>query len=73
MILSRVNKADWAQMKLKISAASVLINKRPQYGINRKWDGNYLCRLDENSNYSAFNDAINNLKNSKHFSQVRFN
>ncbi|XP_019771399.1 unconventional myosin ID isoform X1 [Dendroctonus ponderosae] len=72
MVLSRVNKADWAQMKLKISAASVLINKRPQYGINRKWDGNYLCRLDENSNYSAFNDAINNLKNSKHFSQVLF-
>lgn len=70
MILSKVNKADWPQMKLKISAASALINKRPYYGLDRKWEGNYLCRLDENSNYTLYNDAINNLKNTKHFTQV---
>ncbi|XP_050300495.1 unconventional myosin ID isoform X2 [Anthonomus grandis grandis] len=72
MILSKVNKADWPQMKLKIYAASVLINKRPYYGINRKWEGNYLARLEDNSNYSSFNEAVNNLRNTKHFSQVLF-
>ncbi|CAG9773885.1 unnamed protein product [Ceutorhynchus assimilis] len=72
MILSKVPKPDWAQMKLKISAASVLINKRAHYGINRKWEGNYLSRLDENSNYPTFNEAVNNLRNTKHFGQVLF-
>ncbi|XP_030751648.1 unconventional myosin ID isoform X2 [Sitophilus oryzae] len=72
MILSRIPKGDWPQMKVKVSAASALVNKRSTYGLNRKWEGNYLCRLDENSNYTTFNEAVNNLKNTKRFSQVLF-
>ncbi|XP_060522962.1 unconventional myosin ID isoform X2 [Cylas formicarius] len=72
MILSRIPKQDWAQMKLKITAASALINKRTNYGIDRKWDGNYLSKHEENSNYSMFNEAVNNLKNTKHFNTVVF-
>lgn len=71
-ILSRIPRNEWPQMKLKITAASALINKRSDYGLNRKWDGNYLAMLNENNNYTMFNDAVNNLKNLKQFNTVIF-
>lgn len=71
-ILDRIPRGEWPQMKLKITAASALINKRPEYGVNRKWEGNYLSTHMENSNYTVYNEAVNNLKNSKHFSNVLF-
>ncbi|XP_076272228.1 unconventional myosin ID isoform X2 [Rhynchophorus ferrugineus] len=72
IILSRIPKNDWPQMKVKVSAASVLVNKRSHYGLDRKWEGNYLSKLDENSNYTMFNEAVNNLKNAKHLGHVLF-
>lgn len=71
-ILSGVPRHEWPQMKLKITAAAVLWKKRQGYGISRKWEGNYLSMLNENSNYTLFNDAVNNLKNRQHFSTVLF-
>lgn len=72
MILSKVPQKEWPQLKLKISAASVLKNKRAYWGQDRKWEGNYLSNLSENNNYTLFNESINNLKNSKHFNSVLF-
>lgn len=71
-ILSRIPRSEWPQMKLKITAASVLINKRPEYGVNRRWEGNYLSTHADNNNYTVFNEAVNNLKNTKHFGSVLF-
>lgn len=72
MILSKIPRSEWPQMKLKVTAASALMNKRNDYGINRKWEGNYLSTHMENNNYTVFNDAVNNLKNTKHFTTVLF-
>jgi myosin-1 len=72
MILSKIPRAEWPEMKLKVAAASVLLNKRPSYGINRKWEGNYLATHGENNNYTTYNDAVNNLKNSHPFGKVLF-
>lgn len=72
MILSKIPKNDWPQMKLKVTAASALLNKRNHYGLGRKWEGNYLSTLMENNNYTTYNDAVNNLKNTKHFGNVLF-
>ncbi|CAG9816020.1 unnamed protein product, partial [Phaedon cochleariae] len=72
MILSRIPRNEWPQMKLKITAASALVNKRARYGVNRKWEGNYLSTHAENNNYTAFNEAVNNLRNTKRFGAVLF-
>lgn len=72
MILSQIPKKEWPQLKIKISAASVLKNKRPHWGQTRQWQGNYLASHDENSGYSFFNDSVNNLKNSQRFGTVLF-
>lgn len=72
MILKKIPQAEWPQLKLKISAASVLRNKRSSWGQNRKWEGNYLSKLNENHNYSLFNESVNNLRNTMHFREVLF-
>lgn len=72
MILSKVPEKDRPQLKLKISAASALKNRRTMWGQTRKWEGNYLCNHAENTNYTIYNDGVNNLKNSQHFQMVLF-
>ncbi|KAG5889110.1 hypothetical protein JTB14_003913 [Gonioctena quinquepunctata] len=72
MILNKIPLQEWPQMKLKITAAGAFINKRAHYGVNRRWEGNYLTTHLENTNYTVFNEAANNLKNTKHFSTVLF-
>lgn len=72
MILKKVPKKEWPQLKLKIAAASVLRNKRAVWGQNRKWEGNYLASHSENNNYTLFNESVNNLKNTHHFQNILF-
>lgn len=72
MILSKVPREEWHQLRLKITAASVLRNKRPLWGQARKWEGNYLARADENPNYALFTMSITNLRNSDHFKEILF-
>lgn len=72
MILSKVPQKEWPQLKLKISAACVLNNKRPIWGQTRNWEGNYLAMHTENNDYTAFNQSVNNMKNSQHFHSILF-
>ncbi|KAL7293199.1 hypothetical protein TKK_0013344 [Trichogramma kaykai] len=72
MILRRIPKEDWPQLRLKMSAASVLRGKRQHYGQDRRWDGNYLSQFSENSHNDVFNTSMNNLKNADHFKQILF-
>ncbi|XP_022906681.1 unconventional myosin ID isoform X2 [Onthophagus taurus] len=72
MILSKIPKSEWPQLKLKIAAASVFRNKRPHFGLSRKWEGNYLSIHSENVAYTLFNESVNNLKNTQHFKSVLF-
>ncbi|KAK4874738.1 hypothetical protein RN001_014098 [Aquatica leii] len=72
MILSKIPKKEWPQLKLKISAACVLNNKRATWGQSREWHGNYLALHNENNNYTIFNQSVNSLKNSQHFQNILF-
>ncbi|XP_014215597.1 myosin-IA [Copidosoma floridanum] len=72
MILRKIPKEDWPQLRLKMSAASVLRSKRPYYGQDRKWVGNYLSQFSENNHYDVFNASTNNIKNTDHFRKILF-
>ncbi|KAJ8680107.1 hypothetical protein QAD02_015894 [Eretmocerus hayati] len=72
MILRRIPREDWPQLRLKMSAASVLRSKRQHYGQDRRWEGNYLTQSSENTHYDVFNTSMNNLKNADHFKTVLF-
>lgn len=72
MILSKVPRAEWPQLKLKIMAASALKNRRPTWGQTRQWEGNYLSSHTENSSYTLYNESIKNLRNTQHFQNVLF-
>ncbi|KAB7502891.1 Myosin-IA [Armadillidium nasatum] len=64
MILSRVPKEDWDQLRLKVMAGEHLLGKRLDWGLKEKWEGNYLSNMQENPSSNVFNDAVNkNLKN----------
>lgn len=71
-ILDRIPPNERPQMKLKITAASHLVNKRPEYGVNRKWEGDYLATHDENHNYTIYNESVNNMRNAGRFEAVLF-
>lgn len=64
MILRKVPQKDWPQLRLKVAAASALRNQRAQYGQERKWEGNYLAKPEENPNYSLYTAGVTNIRNS---------
>lgn len=55
-----------------MAAGAVLRSKRQCWGQERRWEGNYLGKFDENDNHDTFIASINNLKNSDHFKSVLF-
>lgn len=72
MILSKVPREEWYQLRLKLNAASALRSKRRFWGQTRKWEGNYLAQGGENANNFMYTTTINNLKNTEHFQTVLF-
>ncbi|XP_059470337.1 unconventional myosin ID [Neocloeon triangulifer] len=72
MVLKRIPRDDWQQGRLKVKAYDNLYKKRPQYGLGRRWEGNYLALNNENSDSVAFNHTIKNIKNKEKFKEVMF-
>ncbi|KOC66671.1 Myosin-IA [Habropoda laboriosa] len=72
MILRLIPREDWPQLRLKMAAGIVLRSKRLHWGQDRRWEGNYLSKPDENSQSDVFNSSINNLRNTDHFKTVLF-
>lgn len=73
MLLRKFPRSEWAQLRLQVVAASALKQRRKFWGQNRRWLGNYLSIVAENSNYSHYNGSINNIKNTdQHFGRVLF-
>ncbi|XP_044731284.1 unconventional myosin ID [Chrysoperla carnea] len=72
MILSKIPVEERPQLRLKITAASALKNKRLQWGQARKWEGDYLSRSSENPTASIYIASVNNMKNTEHFKQILF-
>ncbi|XP_043255294.1 unconventional myosin ID [Colletes gigas] len=72
MILKLIPRDDWPQLRLKMSAGIVLRSKRQYWGQDRRWEGNYLSKPNENPQSDIFNSSINNLRNTDHFKTVLF-
>ncbi|XP_071562169.1 unconventional myosin ID [Temnothorax nylanderi] len=72
MILRAIPREDWPQLRLKMAAGAVLRSKRSYWGQDRRWEGNYLSKPDENPQSDVFNSSINNLRNTDHFKTVLF-
>ncbi|XP_046427000.1 unconventional myosin ID isoform X1 [Neodiprion fabricii] len=72
MVLKVIPREDWPQLRIKMAAASALRSKRHNWGQERRWEGNYLSKQDENPHSSTFNTSINNLKNTDHFTSILF-
>ncbi|XP_012226345.1 unconventional myosin ID [Linepithema humile] len=72
MVLRVIPREDWPQLRLKMAAGAVLRSKRSYWGQDRRWEGNYLSKPDENPQSDIFNSSINNLRNTDHFKAVLF-
>ncbi|KZC06437.1 Myosin-IA [Dufourea novaeangliae] len=72
MILRKIPREDWPQLRLKMAAGAVLHSKRQHWGQDRRWEGNYLSKSDENPHNNIFNSSINNLRNTDRFKTVLF-
>lgn len=72
MVLRIIPREDWPQLRLKMAAGVVLRSKRQNWGQDRRWEGNYLSKPDENLQSDVFNSSINNLRNTDHFKTVLF-
>ncbi|XP_029660963.1 unconventional myosin ID [Formica exsecta] len=72
MVLRVIPREDWPQLRLKMAAGAVLRSKRSYWGQDRRWEGNYLSKPDENPQSDVFNSSINNLRNTDHFKTVLF-
>lgn len=72
MILRKIPRSEWPQLRLKMTAASALRHKRNQYGQGRKWIGNYLALDSETPNAGLFRTSVSGMKSSEHFEKVLF-
>uniref|UniRef100_A0A182MQJ1 Myosin motor domain-containing protein n=1 Tax=Anopheles culicifacies TaxID=139723 RepID=A0A182MQJ1_9DIPT len=72
MILRKYPREQWPQLRLQIIAASAFRKRRKFWGHDRRWLGNYLSIVAENSNYSSYNASVRNIKNADHFETIVF-
>lgn len=45
MILRNVPREEWPALQLKCTAHEMLKGERPEWGMRRKWEGNYLAMV----------------------------
>ncbi|XKL60916.1 hypothetical protein PGB90_007973 [Kerria lacca] len=72
MILSPFSREEWPQLRIKISAASALKDKRSNWGSQRKWLGDYLNLTSEHEESNKYNNAIKLLQRDEKFGKVMF-
>lgn len=54
MILKNYPRADWEMLFQKTVAADLLRHKRREWGIGRRWEGNYLTKAQENDRTAVY-------------------
>ncbi|XP_038044734.1 unconventional myosin-Id-like [Patiria miniata] len=72
LVLNRLPKTDWPEMKLKIAAMDALNGRCQDWGYKRKWQGNYLASISENNQTAPFVAMCGHLKNKDHFNDILF-
>ena len=45
MILARIPKRELPMWHLKVISGDILMRRRPNWGVSRKWEGNYLTQV----------------------------
>ena len=65
------NKRPRCPLRLQISAASALKGRRPYWGSQRNWIGDYLSLSAENAESERYNAAVRNLQREDRFSKVK--
>lgn len=58
MIINRLTPPQQAAMRMKIIAFAALKGKKPNWGYNREWQGNYLSHGEHNSNVMPYNESV---------------
>ncbi|CAH1788197.1 unnamed protein product [Owenia fusiformis] len=72
MILKNVPVDERPGLRLKICATEALKGRRREWGIKRKWQGNYLADPKDNQNTADYVSTISRLKNNDNFQKVLF-
>ena len=72
MILRKIPVEERPQGRLKVTAGDLLVRRRRDWGLRRKWEGNYLSQTRENSSTADFVSQVNTLKSRDRFSAVLF-
>lgn len=72
VILKKIPRDEWQQLRIKICAAEALKGRRSEWGYSRKWEGNYLSMASENQNNSVFLSSVNSLMTKDKFTKVLF-
>lgn len=72
MILRAIPRSDWPQMRLICFTSQAIGNRRKYWGQTRKWCGDYLSNVQENTGYSNYNISVRNMKNADGFRTVVF-
>lgn len=71
-VLRPIPRDQWPQLKMKISAASSLRNRRREWGANRQWFGDYLAQTAYNPHAAVYATAIAALKKTHAVNKVLF-
>lgn len=60
-MLKSVPRDQWGEVRIKSSAIEGLTGRKPQYGLKRRWLGDYLSQADENSHNSLYQKQIKGI------------
>ncbi|ESO97046.1 hypothetical protein LOTGIDRAFT_143556 [Lottia gigantea] len=72
MILRNVPMSERPVLRLKVTAGDVLKGKRSDWGVKRKWEGNYLASTKDNSATADFVSQAATLKGQDGYSKILF-
>lgn len=72
MVLKSIPLEDWPQIRHKSAAAFAIDKRRAEWGISKKWEGNYLAAVNENDYASNFLSSVSSLQTKDKFQKVLF-
>ncbi|GAB1601174.1 unconventional myosin-Id [Argonauta hians] len=72
MKIETIPKDERTMFHMKILTAEMLKGQRLEWGLKRKWEGNYLLQCKENSNTADYVGRMNSLKKKDGFNVVLF-
>lgn len=72
MILRKIPREQWPEMRIKVAAGEHLLGKRAQWGQRRKWIGDYLSQPAYNANPSVYQQSVSAQKSKDGFTRVLF-